>query len=350
MRLRDLGEVAFLRELQKRFPATDANVILGIGDDAAILDPPEGERLLLTTDSLVEGVHFSRKWMPPRFLGRKAVAVNASDIAAMGGEPLYVLLSLGVPRDSEVAALWQLVEGVYERARELEMSLVGGNLASSQTGIFADVTIVGATVSKRALRRKGAKPGDGIYLSGKIGASSTGLRLLERGAVLAPGGGLIVPESLSGGPVTLSEACIRAHIDPEPRVALGRELNRRRLATAAIDVSDGLALDLHRLCRASAVGARIEESALPISPGLLAWERLWKRDPTLSAVSGGEDYELLFTSGSGTKLDRFRERLDLFVTRIGEVTREERVELLGRDGIARQLSAAGWDHFGKESG
>jgi thiamine-monophosphate kinase len=348
MRLKDLGEDAFLRELRKRFHTPGGNVVLGIGDDTAILETPERERLLLTTDSLVEGVHFSRNWMPPRFLGRKAVAASASDIAAMGGEPLFVLLSLGVPRESEVEALRHLVDGVDERARELGMSLVGGNIASSPAGIFLDVTVAGATVSKRALRRSGAKPGDGIYLSGKIGASSTGLKLLEHGTVLAPGGGLIVPASLRGGPIALAEACIRAHIDPEPRVALGRELNRKGLATAAIDVSDGLALDLHRLCRASGVGARIEESALPISPGLLAWERLWKRDPTLSAVSGGEDYELLFTSGSGAKLDRFRESLDLPVTRIGEVAREERVELVGRDGTVRPLSASGWDHFGNE--
>ena len=347
MRLAELGEDAFLRELPKRFPATGEAVVLGIGDDAAILDPPAGEHLLLTTDSLVEGVHFARRWMPPRFLGRKAVAVSASDIAAMGGEPLGVLLSLAVPPDSEVEALWQLVEGVHERARELGMNLVGGNLASSPGGILIDATVVGATVRKRALRRSGAKPGDGIYLSGKIGAASTGLKLLEHGAVLAPGGGLIVPQSLRGGPTALAEACIRAHIDPEPRVGLGRELNRRKLATACIDVSDGLALDVHRLCRASGVGARIEETSLPLSPGLLAWERTWKRDPTLCAVSGGEDYELLFTSGSGEKLDRFRERLDLFVTRIGETTEEERVELVGRDGVVRPLSPSGWDHFGK---
>jgi len=347
MRLTELGEDAFLRELAKRFPATGETVVLGIGDDAAILDPPAGEHVLLTTDSLVEGVHFARRWMPPRFLGRKAVAVNASDIAAMGGEPLGVLLSLGVPPEGEVEALWQLVEGVHERARELGMSLIGGNLASSPGGIVVDVTVVGATVRKRALRRSGAKPGNGIYLSGKIGAASTGLKLLEHGAVLAPGGGLIVPESLRGGPIALAEACIRAHIDPEPRVALGRELNRRRLATACIDVSDGLALDLHRLCRASGVGARIEETSLPLSPGLLAWERVWKRDPTLSAVSAGEDYELLFTSGSEEKLRRFRERLDLFVTRIGETIEEERVELVGRDGVVHPLSPSGWDHFGK---
>lgn len=349
MRLSDLGEDAFLRELPERFPATGETVVLGIGDDAAILDPPAGEHLLLTTDSLVEGVHFTRRWMPPRFLGRKAVAVSASDIAAMGGELLSVLLSLTVPPESEVEALWQLVAGVHERARELGMSLVGGNLASSEGGVLVDVTVVGATVRKRALRRAGARPGNGIYLSGKIGAASTGLKLLEHGAVLASGGGLIVPESLRGGPIGLAEACIRAHIDPEPRVALGRELNRRRLATACIDVSDGLALDLHRLCRASGVGARIDETSLPISPGLLAWEHTWKREPTLSAVSGGEDYELLFTSGTEEKLDRFRERLDLLVTRIGETTEEESIELVGRDGVVRPLPAKGWDHFGKET-
>ncbi len=347
MQLSELGEDAFLQELQKRFPSRSESVVLGIGDDTAILNPPEGERLLLTTDSLVEDVHFARRWMPPRFLGRKAVAVNASDIAAMGGEPLWALLSLGVPPESEVEALWHLVEGVDERARELGMSLVGGNLASSRGGIVVDVTVVGKTERNRALCRSGAKPGDGIYVSGKIGAALTGLRLLEHGAVLAPGGGLIVPESLRSGPVRLAEACIRAHIDPEPRIALGRELNRRRLASACIDVSDGLALDLHRLCRASGVGARIEETALPLSPGLLAWEREWKRDPTLSAIAGGEDYELLFTCGSKEKIDRFRERFELLVTRIGETTEDERLQIVGRDGVVRPLPASGWDHFGR---
>ncbi len=347
MRLSELGEDAFLRELPKRFPPTGKTVVLGIGDDAAILEPPPGERLLLTTDSLVEGVHFQRRWMPPRFLGRKAVAVNASDVAAMGGEPLGVLLSLAVPPESDVGALWQLVAGVHERARELGMDLVGGNLASSPGGILVDVTVVGFTVKKRALRRSGARAGDGIYVSGKIGASLTGWKLLERGAVLAPGGGLIVPEGLRGGPIALAEACIRSHIDPEPRLALGRELNRRRLATACIDVSDGLALDLHRLCRASGVGARIEETSLPLSPGLLAWERFWNRDPTLSALGGGEDYELLFTSGSEEKLAAFLGGLDLYVTRIGETTPEEGVAIVGRDGVVRPLSPAGWDHFGK---
>jgi thiamine-monophosphate kinase len=226
------------------------------------------------------------------------------------------------------------------------MSLVGGNVTSSPRPTFLDVTVAGATVGKRALRRSGAKPGDAIYISGRLGASWTGLKLLEKGAMLAAGGGLIVPESLSAGPISLAEACIRAHIDPEPRIHLGRELNRRRLATAAIDVSDGLAMDLHRLCRASGVGARIQESALPLAPGLLAWERLWNRDPLLSALSGGEDYELLFTSRSAGKVERFRDASDLFLTRIGEVIRDPRIEMVGRDGSARPVPAAGWDHFG----
>ncbi|MGH9323859.1 MAG: thiamine-phosphate kinase [Vicinamibacteria bacterium] len=345
MRISELGEEAFLRELPERFPAARGSVVLGIGDDAAVLDGLAGERILLTTDSLVEGVHFTRRTMPPRFLGRKAVAVNASDIAAMGGEPRAVLLSLAVPADTDVESLWQLVGGVHERARELGMSLVGGNLSLSPSVIVVDATVVGATVSKRVLKRSGARPGDGIHLSGKIGASITGLALLSHGVVLSPSGGVILPESLRDGPISLAESCIRAHIDPEPRVALGRELNRKRLATACIDVSDGLALDLHRLCRASGVGARIEESSLPLSPGLLAWDRFFHRDATARALSGGEDYELLFTADE-EKIERFRSKSEFVVTRIGEVIEGEGVELEGRGGEVRALAPAGWDHFG----
>jgi thiamine-monophosphate kinase len=352
MKIEELGEDAFLRELPVRFPPrtslTDAgSVAIGIGDDAAALVPPEGEHILLTTDGLVEGVHFERRFLPPRFLGRKAVAVNVSDIAAMGGAPLGMLLALTVPSDTEVASLWELVGGCDERARELGLSLLGGNLALSPGGIVVDVTVVGATLSRRALRRSGARSGEGLYVSGRLGAAATGLELLKRGAVISPSGGLMVPEALRAGPMTLAEDCIRAHIDPEPRVELGKALNRRKLASSCIDVSDGLALDLHRLCRASGVGAKLEEAALPLSPGLLAWERTFGGDATSRALSGGEDYELLFSSGRERMMDRLRERSDVLVTRIGELTDGESIALERRDGTIEPMPARGWDHFAR---
>jgi thiamine-monophosphate kinase len=350
MKISELGEEAFLQELGQRFKNRRKDVSLGIGDDAAALTPPEGERILLTVDSLVEGVHFTRRGLAPRFLGRKAVAVSASDIAAMGGKPLGVLLSLIVPGDIDVGSLWQIVSGVDERAGELSMSLLGGNLALSPGGIVVDVTVVGASVSKRILARSGARPGDGLYLSGKIGASSTGLELLREGAALSPSGGVIVAEALRGGPIGFAEDCIRAHIDPVPRIELGTVLNRSRLATAAIDISDGLALDLHRLCRASGVGARIVESSLPLSPGLLAWERFWNGDATARALSGGEDYELLWCARNIEKMERLRDREGFVVTRIGEVIAGKSLVIERRDGTVEPLSSAGWDHFarGKE--
>jgi thiamine-monophosphate kinase len=344
MKISELGEEAFLRELAEKFPPRSSGVVIGIGDDAAVVGFPEGERALLTIDSLIENVHFTRRTLPPRFLGRKAVAVNASDVAAMGGAPLAALLSLSVPGDTDVGSLWQVVMGASERARELDMSLVGGNLSLAPGGIAVDVAVMGATVEGRALRRSGARAGDGLYLSGTIGASTTGLALLQRGMALSPEGGLIVPDGLREGPNSLAEGVIRAHIDPEPRVALGQELNRRKLATACIDVSDGLGLDLHRLCRASGVGARVEEGALPVAPGALAWEGFFRRDATARAVSGGEDYELLFT-GNVKKLERFRDEGDFTFTRIGEVVPGERVEIARRNGVVETLTPSGWDHF-----
>lgn len=345
MKIAEFGEDAFLRELPRRFPPRTDRVAIGIGDDAAALNPPEGERILLTTDCLVEGVHFERRFLPPRFLGRKAVAVNASDVAAMGGAPLGMLLSLTVPSDTEVASLWEVVRGCDERARELDMSLLGGNLALSPGGIVVDITVVGATLNRRALRRSGARPGQGLFLSGRLGSSAAGLELLKRGVVMSPSGGLIVPEQLRTGPIGLAEDCIRAHIDPEPRVELGKALNRRRLATSCIDVSDGLALDLHRLCRASGVGALVEEASLPLSPGLMGWARVFGADATSRALAGGEDYELLFSSRDEEKLRRFRERSDVLVTRIGELNEGQAIELRRRGGEIEPLPAMGWDHF-----
>ena len=344
MKLSELGETAFLLELRSRFPVDD-RVPIGIGDDAAAVAVPEGEHVLLTVDVLVEGTHFTRETLAPRFLGRKAVAASVSDIAAMGGSGLGVLLSLVVSGDPEVETLWEIVDGASEQASSLGMVLVGGNVAASKGATVVDVTACGATVSSRALRRDGARVGDGIYVSGKIGASACGLELLRRGAVLSAGGSVVVPESLRDGPVTFVEDCIRAHIDPEPRLVLGRLLNEKTIASACIDVSDGVALDLKRLCDASGVGARVDEAALPIHPGLLAWGRAWQRDATELALAGGEDYELLFTAADTKELDALRDSSEVAITRVGEVQSAGSFELARRDGRVEPLTTRGWDHF-----
>ncbi|TDI39747.1 MAG: thiamine-phosphate kinase [Acidobacteria bacterium] len=345
MKLAAFGEDAFLRELQDRVPLSE-HVSIGIGDDAAAISVPDGELVLLTVDTLVEGTHFLWKTTPPRFLGRKAVAVSASDIAAMGGVALGVLLSLSVSGDLEVETLRQIVDGAAERCSELGMALVGGNLARSDGRAVVDVTVLGHTESGKTLRRGGARAGDAIFVSGKIGASAVGLWLLQQGAALSPSGGAIVPDALREGPLQFAEPCIRAHLDPEPRLALGRELRARDLATACIDVSDGLSLDLHRLCRASGTGARIEEQALPLAAKALAWKREHGRDAVQAALSGGEDYELLFTTRDTSAIEAFRDTCDIALTRIGEMTPDENaVELVRRDGSVEPLSARGWDHF-----
>ena len=351
MKLSELGENAFLEELRSRFPPSE-RVPIGIGDDAAAVMVPEGEHVLLTVDALVEGTHFTQETLPPRFLGRKAVAASASDIAAMGGSGVGVLLSLVVSPELEVETLWQIVEGSAERADELGMALVGGNVSASTGAMVVDVTACGTTRGAHALRRDGARAGDGIYVSGKIGASVCGLKLLQQGAVLSPTGGLVVPESLRDGPLALAEDCIRAHMDPEPRLGLGEELSDRKIASACIDVSDGLGIDLARLCHASGVGARIEERSLPLHPGVLAWGRAWDRDPTVLALSGGEDYELLFTASNEKKVEALRSASDVPITKIGELRSPaepiepiEPIEIVRRDGTVEPVNTDGWDHF-----
>jgi len=351
MKLSDLGEDRFMERVRERVPKPGPEVTLGIGDDAAVLDLPKGERVLVSTDALVEGVHFLRQTVPSRFIGRKAVAINVSDIAAMGGRPVGVLMSLMTPMDSGVGELLELFDGFIERAGELGVDLVGGNLSSSPGPMAVDVTIIGVSRGRRVLQRRGARVGDAVYVSGRLGASAEGLRLLGEGMALSATGSLIVPKALRSGSLPLAEQCLRAHIDPVPRLALGEFLCEHGIASACIDLSDGLARDLNRLCRASGVGSRIEESALPIHAGVLAWEGLRKSPPLDMALGGGEDYELLFTTGRERQLDDWRQEGRVAVTRIGEVREsEEGVGLVTREGSVRPLEPTGWDHFLRRGG
>jgi thiamine-monophosphate kinase len=349
MKLHDLGEDQFLERLRQRVPKPGPEVRLGIGDDAAALAIPPKGATLVSVDVLVEGVHFTRQTLPPRFIGRKAAAVNASDIAAMGGRPIGFLLSLKAPPDSGVEELLELFDGFIERSGELGTDLVGGNLSATPGPMVLDVTIVGVGRGGKFLERKGARAGDGLYVSGKLGAAPEGLRLLKEGMAFSASGALLVPAALRSGPIPLAEQCLRAHMDPVPRLELGQFLCESQGASACIDLSDGLAMDLNRLCSASGVGARVEENALPIHPGVLAWERLMKRDPVDLALAGGEDYELLFTARSDKRLEEWRRGEGVAITRIGRVTKSgEGIRLVLREGGEREIAASGWDHFRSE--
>ncbi len=346
MRLTELGEDRFLEMLRERVPASGPQVKLGIGDDAAALSLPAGEMALLSTDVLVENVHFTRQTLPPRFIGRKAVAVNASDIAAMGGRPVGLLASVCVPVATEVEELLAVFDGIIERTGELGIELVGGNLSQSPGPMIVDVSILGVSLGGRMLTRHGARPGDSIYVSGKLGAAAQGLDLLKEGMAVSASGAVLVPRQLREGPVPLAESCLRAHRDPEPRIQLGQFLCEHNLASTCIDLSDGLSRDLKRICRENGIGARIIETALPIHPGVLAWERVRRRPPLEQALAGGEDYELLFTTGDEQKLRDWPDEEGVAVTRIGVVTESNQgVKLRMRDGAERALDSAGWDHF-----
>jgi thiamine-monophosphate kinase len=342
-RLDEIGERALLRHLRERIPG-GAGVVIGVGDDTAVIETlgPFG---LVTVDALVEGTHFRQEWAPPRLLGRKALSISLSDVAAMGGSPRHATVSLSLPRTTRFAFVEALYDGLLERAAETSVNLVGGNVAAAGQVIVVDVTLLGQ--ADRLLRRSGAEPGDRILVTGTLGASAAGLLLLGQGVRLDEEGALA-----STGFWTQSSAapllrCLQAHLDPRPPIALGRALGEVDLAHAAIDVSDGVSGDLLHVCEASGLGARIDASALPVDKDAAVVARAGGRDALELALDGGEDYELLLAVPPG-KVDEVAELGRVWgveVTEIGEfVAGEPRVTLSKESGEA-PLKVASHDHF-----
>lgn len=328
-----IGEDALVRIFAGARRPSGAAVVVGPGDDAAVVRPPRGSRLLLTTDLLAEGVHFRTCWAPPADLGWKLAAVNASDIAAMGGTPLWALLSLALPPGLDRSFAAGLQRGLRAAARGFGFSLVGGDTCASAAGIFLSLTLAGAA-GPRLLTRDGARPGDRIFVTGHLGASTLGLSALER----------FRPDLL---PAPLRQ-CARRHLRPEPRLAFGAALAGTGLARAALDVSDGVSRDLGRLCAASRVGAEIQADRLPVLPSTSRAARLLGRDPVAAALHGGEEYELLFTArpGDEPRVLALGRRLGLGVTAIGRILpRGAGVSAVGVDNLRRPLTPKGWEHF-----
>jgi len=335
------SEWELIRALQRRARPVPG-VRVGIGDDAAVLAGTARHDWVVTTDLLVENVHFLRQAQPARALGYRALARSLSDIAAMAAVPRYALVALAVP--PELATSWarEFFAGLLGLARRHKVALAGGDLSAAER-IIADVQVLGIVEKGQAVARHGARPGEQIFVSGALGASRLGLEVIRAG--------------LSSVWPPLKRA-VRAHLYPQPRLRLARALRRRFPLTAMIDVSDGLSTDLDHLCQASGVGAVIYAAQIPAVRLPLPIARRLSVSGLELALHGGEDYELLFTlpASAARRLKALRRRAATHLParlagvrlhHIGHVVRGRKIMLVDAQGRARQLFPGGWDHFAR---
>lgn len=298
-------------------------VLTGMGDDCAVLRPLAGRDSLVTTDFTLEGIHFRRDWHPPESVGHRCLARGLSDIAAMGGEPVAVFLSLALPRDLRQAWVDRFARSLISLADMHGAPVAGGDTAESPDGILADIIVVGSVPKGKAILRSGAKAGDRIYVSGELGGSAAAVVRMRSG------GGKVKPRDY-----------VR-HFYPEPRIDLGRVLREKNLASAMIDTSDGLSTDLAHICEESGVGAEIDSSLIPRAQvGKPA------REVDLDLAShGGEDYELLFTASQEKRIPRHIAGVD--ITQIGRITRTRGIFVRNSKGVGYEMHPRGWEHFRK---
>jgi len=309
-------------------------VRLGLGDDAALVEP--GPHLVvLTADQLIESVHFRRETTSAHDLGYKALVVNVSDVAAMGGSPRYALVSLGVPKSVEMTWIVELYAGLRDAASEYALAIVGGDTSVSPTVVIS-IALVGEVAHSLAVTRSGARPGDRVVVTGTLGAAAGGLRIAS-----AQKHDLAAVASRQG------RTLLAARARPVARVGEGQTLAREG-ATAMMDVSDGLAIDLGRLCRESRVGATVVLPNVPVSPALFELRSALGIEPLELALGGGEDYELLATlppRAVELTTQLLKDRFGTKLTDIGEIRKGEGLVAIDADGSERPLEAQGWDHF-----
>jgi thiamine-monophosphate kinase len=319
-------------------------VRLGIGDDAALVEVRRGHELILTTDLSLEGIHFVRALHPPRAIGHRALARSLSDVAAMGGVPRFALVSLALSRRISRSWLKGFYSGVFALAQRFTVTVVGGDTAVIPGSISIDVMVAGEIARGRAIRRSGARPGDQLFVSGRLGLSAMGLQWLKANARTQVHS---KRAKWNANPKVEINDAVQAHLYPEPRCALGRFLSHERLTSALIDVSDGFSTDLKRLCLSSGVGARVWADRLPLPDVALAGVSAPTHIMNF-ALHGGEDYELLFTVPK-LKASRIpRKYRGVSLHHVGEITRSTRIMLSLHNGREVPLKSAGYDHFAKE--
>jgi thiamine-monophosphate kinase len=305
----------------RRSAANGPPVVTGIGDDSAVLAIPKGHQALVTTDFSLEGVHFRREWHPPDSVGQRCLARGLSDIAAMGGEPIAAFLSLGLPRDLPQKWVDAFVRGLLKLGADYGVSLAGGDTAESPAGVLADIIVLGSIPRGKAVLRSGARHGDRIYVTGSLGASAATLRLLF------------------AGKARIRARDFQQHFYPNPLIDVGRFLRENSLASAMIDISDGLSTDLAHICQESGVGAEILEEAIP--KAIIG--RPAREVDLRAALHGGEDYELLFTVRRGRRVPS--QVAGIPIAEIGQITDDRKVTLINQRGVGQELRPQGWEHF-----
>jgi thiamine-monophosphate kinase len=325
------SENRIIQLLQGRYPAKSVLLQKGIGDDAAVMRfRPVGEYWSITTDMLLEGIDFRKDWTSPRLLGRKSIAVNLSDLAAMGARPRFYTVSLAVPRDISEKWILEFYEGMTEPGSAKGAQLIGGDLSHSKSGTVISITALGESLNRKVLYRSGGKVGDLLYVTGTLGKSGAGLQLLQDGRI----------HSRSKA----QREALQCHRSPEPRCATGVWLAQSGLVRCMMDLSDGLSVDLPRLCAASSVGAEIRLADLPI----FAESQQWGCDPVELALHGGEDFELLFAvPASRSRLfQQYYPSEFPKATQIGKMTDTVgKVWIAGPGKIRQRLLERGYDHF-----
>jgi thiamine-monophosphate kinase len=335
MKISELGEFGLIERLRKKLLAPHDGVIMGVGDDTAILKQASDRYLLATCDAQVEGKHFLRRKATPYQIGRKALAVNLSDIAAMGGTPTYALVSLGLPNELEVEFVDELYRGLTDEAKQFDVSIVGGNLSGANQ-LFVDVTLLGEIDPRHLLLRSTAKEGDVVLVTGDLGAASVGVDVLmaERPIPISP---------------KAREFVLEAALTPTPRVQIGQLIARSGLASAMIDISDGLAADMGHICDESNVSVRLFAEPLPITSQTVEAAAAVGRDPLDPGLHGGEDYELLITAphAHAEKLIELAQtQTGVPLTVIGDIIpKSEARTFIRGNGRMIPLHNRGWNHF-----
>ena len=336
-------EFQFIEVLRRRFGQT-GRFIRGIGDDAAVVRPDAGRILLITTDLLVEQVHFDFATATFEDVGYKAAVANLSDIAAMGGRPEYLVIAIAIPRTRTQAEIIRLYRGMMLACRQYGVELIGGDTSTSPHSLFLCITMTGSVQSDSALTRDGARAGDFLYVTGALGDSLAGLDLLTQTRTHRQ----ILKQLHRQLGSHAVHYLIDRHLRPTPRIEEAQWLSRYRLATAAIDLSDGLSGDLVHLCEQSGVGAEIEISILPMSKACRAYASFRRLDTAEMALTGGEDYELLFTVSpkKAAALERLAKRMGLRWTRIGTILPKSSGRRIRTEtGAVQRLPVLSYRHF-----